>query len=85
MLATVRYLTRVGRGGGALPSDVVGRPSHHGGWVSLFEENTSGALGGATDTTLNDNCDRFPPPPTMFYLPTCLLECSIHAERVKIN
>ena len=35
-----------------------------GGWVSLFEENTSGALGGAPDTTPNDNCDRFPPPLT---------------------
>ena len=30
-----------------------------GGWVSLFEENTSGALGGAPYTTPNDNCDDF--------------------------
>ena len=53
-----------------------------GGWVSLFEENTSGALGGAPDTTPNDNCDRspkgakvYPPPPlTMFYLQHLLLD-----------
>ena len=57
MLATVRYLTRVG-GGHSRLMWWTGRRTI-GGWVSLFEEKTSGALGGAPYTTPNDNCDDF--------------------------